>query len=98
MSSRLENPTTQLTLVRTVIEAQKLGPIVGFLTEALAGGSYGTALDHLANLQFRIGHMATIVTMLRDWERSGERLARKEVHGRTTTQAIRQSARAGGID
>jgi hypothetical protein len=98
MSSRPKNPTTQFTLVRTVIEARKLGPIVGFLTEALAGGSYGTALDHLADLQMRIGHMATIVTMLRDWERTGERLARKEVYGRTTPQTIHRSARAGGID
>ena len=93
---RTRSPSTELTLVRTVIEAQRLAPIVERLTEALASGSYGAALDHLADLQLRIGHMATIVTILRDWERMSERLTRKEVHGRTATQAIHRSARAGG--
>jgi hypothetical protein len=98
MSSRSENPnsTTELMLVRTVIEAEKLAPTVGHLAHALTSGSYIAALDHLADLQLRIGHMATIVTILRDWERMSERLKRKEVHGGTATKAIARSARAGG--
>jgi hypothetical protein len=68
MSFRSENPTTELMLVRTVIEAGRLAPTVGHLTDALTSGSYGAALDHLADLQLRIGHMATIVTIMRDWE------------------------------
>jgi hypothetical protein len=96
MSSRSENPATELMLVRTVIEAERLTPTVGHLTDALTNGSYVSALDHLADLQLRIGYMATIVTILRDWERTGERLRRKEVHGRTATKAIARSARAGG--
>lgn len=96
--SRSDNTITTLMQVRTVIEAERLAPTVGDLTETLASGSYVAALDHLADLQARIGHMATIVTILRDWERTGERLARKEVHGRTATQAIHRSARAGGVD
>lgn len=75
--SRSENPTTTLMLVRMVIEAGRLGPTVGDLTEALTTGSYVVALDYLADLQLRIGHMATIVTMLRDWERTNERLKKK---------------------
>jgi hypothetical protein len=96
--ARPENATTTLMLVRTVIEAERLAPIVGDLRKALTSGSYAAALDHLADLQVRIGHMATIVTMLRDWERTSEQLTRKEVHGRTATQAIERSARAGGAD
>lgn len=95
MSSRSENPTTELMLVRTVIEAGRLAPTVGDLTQALTSGSYVLALDHLADLQLRIGHMATIVTILRDWERTGERRTRKEVHGRTATKAIARSIGAG---
>lgn len=96
--SKSENVTSTLMRVRTVIEAERLAPTVGDLTNALASGSYGAALDHLADLQLRIGHMSTIVTILRDWDRTRERLTRKEVHGRTATQAIHRSARAGGID
>lgn len=96
MSSQSENPTTELMLVRTVIEAGRLTPTVGCLTEALTSGSYVLALDHLADLQLRIGHMSTLVTILRDWEHTSQRLTRKEVHGRTATKAIHRSARAGG--
>lgn len=96
MSSPSENPTTELMLVRTVIEAGRLSPTVDHLTEALEQQSYVVALDHLADLQFRIGHMATIVTILRDWEHTGKRLKRKEVHGRTATKAIHRGTRAGG--
>lgn len=95
MSSQLENPTTELMLVRTVIEAGRLSPTVEHLTEALEQQSYVAALDHLADLQFRIGHMATIVTILRDWEHTSKR-TRKEGYGRTATKAIHRSARAGG--
>lgn len=95
MSSPSENPMTELTLVRTVIEAERLAPTVERLVEALAGGSYVVALDHLADLQLRIGHMATIVTILRDWERTSKRL-RKEGYGPTAAPAIRRSARASG--
>ena|SRR5579864_3628827 len=98
MASQSENPTTELMLVRTVIEAGRLSPTVDHLTEALEQQSYVAALDHLADLQFRIGHMATIVTILRDWEHTGKRLTRKEVHGRSATKAIHRGARTGGID
>ena len=98
MSSRSENPTTELMLVRTVIEAERLAPTVGHLADALMSGSYVLALNHLADLQLRIGHMATIVTILRDWERTGKRLMRKEVHGSTATEATYRGARAGGVD
>lgn len=98
MSSPSENPTTELMLVRTVIEAGRLAPAVDDLTQALQCRSYVAALDHLANLQLRIGHMATIVTILRDWQRTSEQLKRKEVHGPTAAEAIYRSARAGGVD
>ena len=95
MSSRSENPTTELMLVRTVIEAERLAPTVGHLVDALTSGSYVLALDHLADLQLRIGHMATIVTMLRDWEARNGTQQRKEANGRTPTKTIARSARAG---
>lgn len=96
--SRSGNTISTLMLVRTVIEAERLAPTVGDLARALTSGSYAAALDHVADIQARIGHMATIVTMLRDWEQTRERLTRKEGHGRTATQAIHRSAHAGGTD
>lgn len=94
--SRTRNPTTELTLVRTVIEAKRLAPTVGRLTEALASESYADALEHVIDLQSRLGHMATIVTILRDWEDMSEGLRRKEGYGSQAARAFHRSARAGG--
>lgn len=94
--SRPRTPTLEFTLVRMVIEAERLTPCVHRLTESLTQGSYADALDHLADLQFRIGHMTTIVMILRDSEDMQERLERKEKYGREATRAMHRSAHAGG--
>jgi hypothetical protein len=65
-------------LARTTLEAGALAPSLGQLTEALKAGHYVIALDYLASFQRRIGHIGTIVTMLRDWEDTCQEIRQKK--------------------
>jgi hypothetical protein len=87
-------------LARTALEADKLNENMAQFGGLLKDGQYAPALDQIADLQRRLGHIGTTLIIVRDWQ---EAIAaqdqaenqRKEKHGRKEKANLSRSARAG---